>query len=473
MERLSGQDAAFLALETSTTHLHLAATAVFDPSTVPGGYSFETVREVVGTRLSSVPALRRRLVEVPLGLQHPLWADDTDLDLDHHVRRAALPSPGGAAELVAFAAEVASRPLDRRRPLWELHVVEGLAEAMFAVVMKAHHAMLDGASAASLALSLLDLEPAAAGPAPVDQPVEAEPVPSDLELVADAMASLGDQLVAVADALKPTLEAARQLWERRWAGKASLPGLFSGPRTSLNVTVTPWRRVAFAQLPLGEVKRVKTAFGTTVNDVVLALCSAALRTYLHERGEKPDSDLVAMVPVSVRSDDEEASFGNRLSYLLVSLATTVDDPVERLAAVHDGAARAKGADRTNTDDLLGRWAAVAVPALAAPTARLVSRLRLMEWVRPPFNVTISSLHGPSFPLYLAGAPMTALYPMGPLLDGVGLNVTVISYLDRLNVGIVADRKAVPDVDRIARRLSDALDELGVAAKLHGGSGPPR
>src|SRR5205807_2419032 len=258
-------------------HMHVASTAVFDPSTVPGGYSFEKLVELVESRLHLLPPFRRRLKEVPFQLHHPLWIEDPDFDIENHVHRAALPAPGGAQELADFAADVFSRPLDRTRPLWQMYVVEGLEHGHIASITKTHHAAIDGR-----------------------------------------------------------------------------------------------RRFAFTEIPLDEAKMVKNALGGTVNDVVLALCAGALRNYLLGKGVLPEKGLVAMVPISVRTEDQQGAMGNRVSSMLTGLATDVEDPVERLHLISAGTRRAKDQDKAIGADTLTDWTEFAAPALAARAARLYS-----------------------------------------------------------------------------------------------------
>jgi diacylglycerol O-acyltransferase len=463
MQRLTGLDAVFLYLETPHNHMHVAATAVFDPSTVPGGYSFEKVRSLVEERLPLLPPFRRRLVEIPFQIHHPLWIEDPDFDLDYHLRRAALPAPGGDAELAEFAESVMGRPLDRSRPLWEMYVVEGLENGMIAIVTKTHHAAIDGVSGAELTVNLLDLQPE---PTPVTEPDTWKPdrIPTDIELVGYAFSSLARQPLSAVKSARRTAEMLLNLRRRnRQPGVNPPPAPFSAPRTSLNTTITPHRRFAYTQVPLDEVKMVKNALGGTVNDVVLALCSGALRSYLADRGEAPDKSLVAMVPISVRTEDEKGALGNRVSSMLVSLATDLDDPVERLRAITEGTKSAKEQDKAIGADVLTDWTEFAAPAVAARAARLYSNMRIADRHSPLFNVTISTVPGPNVPLYSAGSRMVAMYPMGPITDGAGLNITVMSYMGSLNFGLVACRETVPKVWDIAHYLGEALEELKKAA----------
>ncbi|HVF32682.1 MAG TPA: wax ester/triacylglycerol synthase family O-acyltransferase [Acidimicrobiales bacterium] len=469
MQRLSGLDATFLYLESASNHMHVASTAIFDPSTVPGGYSFEKVKELVASRLHLLPPFRRRLVEVPFQLHHPLWVEDPDFDLDYHMRRAALPAPGGEEELAEFAADVLSRQLDRTKPLWEMYVVEGLENGLIATVTKTHHAAIDGVSGNELTVNLLDLQP---------EPVEIEPdtewkpdrIPTDLELVGYALNSLARQPVLGVKAARRTLEAAVTLRRRNRRPEITPPPApFTAPRTPINGAITPRRKFAFTSLPLDDVKMIKNALGGTVNDVVLALCSGALRGYLADRGELPEDPLVAMVPISVRTEDLKGAMGNQVSQMLVSLATSVDDPVERLHAISAGTEGAKEQEKAIGAETLMNWAEFAAPAVAARAARLYSNMKLADRHRPLFNVTISNVPGPNFPLYSAGSRMVAMYPMGPIADGGGLNMTVMSYMGTMFFGLVACRDTVPDVWDIARGLESSLEELRKAAERAAGS----
>ncbi|MDQ3106772.1 MAG: wax ester/triacylglycerol synthase family O-acyltransferase [Actinomycetota bacterium] len=469
MQRLSGLDATFLYLESSSNLMHVASTAVFDPSTVPGGYTFEGVKELVASRLHLLPPFRRRLVEVPFQLHHPMWIEDPDFDLDYHMRRAALPAPGGEQELAEFAADVMGRALDRSRPLWEMYVIEGLENGLIATVTKTHHAAIDGVSGNELTVNLLDMQPEPTVMEP-DTEWKADRVPTDLEMVTYAMSSLARQPVLGVKAVRRTVEAAVTLRRRnRQPEITPPPAPFSAPNTSLNGAITGRRKFAFTQLPLDDVKMIKNALGGTVNDVVLALCAGALRTYLAGRDELPADPLVAMVPISVRTEDLKGAMGNQVSQMLVSLATSVADPVERLHTISNGTDGAKEQEKAIGAETLMNWAEFAAPAVAARAARLYSNMKLADRHRPLFNVTISNVPGPNFPLYSAGSRMVAMYPMGPVADGGGLNITVMSYMGTMFFGLVACADTVPEVWDIAHGLDAALDELRKAAEKSSGS----
>lgn len=464
MQRMSGLDAAFLSMETKSMQMHVVGVFVFDPSSTGADFSFQKVRSVVESRLHLLPPYRRRLRHVPFHLHLPLWIEDPDFDLDYHLRRACLPSPGGKGELANFAADIAGRPLDLNRPLWEMYVVEGVEHGQMALVTKIHHSAIDGVSGAELAVSFLDLEPNPPPPPPPEVPWKPDRVPTDAEMIGYACLSIAQHPTNLLRTARQTADMLVSLRSHnRASGQPPPPAPFSAPRTSFNASITAHRRFAMGDLPLDEVKRVKNAFRVTVNDVVLALCAGALRSYLKGRGELPDDPLVAMIPISVRSEKEKGDLGNRISAMLVSLATTVEDPVERLHAVADSTRRAKDQDRAIGADTLTNWTEFAAPAVAARAARLISSTRVFDRLRPMFNVTVSNVPGPDFPLYGAGAKLVSMYPIGPIVEGAGLNITVMSYLGRIFIGVLACRELVTEVDSIVSYMQASLAELLRAA----------
>jgi diacylglycerol O-acyltransferase len=437
---------------------------VLDPSDVPGGWTVERVENYYRGRLHLAPPFRRRLVEVPFGLHHPLWIEDPDFDLEWHIRHIAVPPPGGPRQLADLAAHLNALHLDRVHPLWEMWLIDGVEGGRVALLTKVHHAAIDGASGNQITLATLELSPEG-DPAP--PPAEAwapDRIPTDIELLAYAASSISRHPWRAATALRRATETALTL--RRRAGQPDVsptPLPFTAPRTSFNATLTPHRSFAMTSLSLTEVKAIKNTFGVTVNDVVLALCAGALRRYLSSRGEDLDGPLVAMVPISVRSEDLRDSMGNRVSSMLCSLATDVDDPVARLASIHESMKSAKETQSAIGADTLQNWAEFAAPAIAGRAARLYSRTRMADRHRPLFNVTISNVPGPPFPLYSAGARLVANYPLGPIFHGGGLNMTVMSYLDQLDFGLLACPDLLPDVWALADGLSESLAELSKAA----------
>jgi WS/DGAT/MGAT family acyltransferase len=393
-----------------------------------------------------------------------VWIEDPDFDLDFLVRRAALPAPGGPHELARLAGEIFSRQLDRTRPLWEMYIVEGLENGHIGTIAKMHHSTIDGVSGADLMVHLFDLEPDPQEDKELPELPEAEHVPSDIELLAHAAVSRARQPLRMARMLPGTIRSVASLVNRRrQPDTLGMPAPFSAPRTPFNVAITPHRACAFSSLSLDDIKAVKRAFGTTVNDVVLALCAGALRRYLDRKGELPDKPLVAVVPISVHGLRPEKPGTNHVSAMFTTLATDIDDPVERLQAIAAVTRGAKEDHNAIGADMLQDWAEFAAPTLFARAARLYSSMKLADRHRPIHNVIISNVPGPPFPLYFAGARLVAIYPMGPVMEGAGLNITVLSYIDKVDVGLMVCHEALPDVWDLADAFPEAMDELKKAA----------
>ncbi len=479
MEPLVGMDAAFLSLETSTTPMHVGVVMVLDP---PEGtrslFSPTTrdaqIRRVIAQRLHLIGPMRQRAIRVPFGLHHPVWVDDPDFELDDHLSRASLPSPGGPAELNTFVATVMSRRLDPDRPLWEMHVVEGLEGGRTALVAKMHHAILDGVSGASMLGAFLDLTPRARVVA-LPPPWDPAPLPGSAELLRYAMSAMARQPGAALTAVQAGVEALADLGmhnrELSGRGESSPPGFFSAPRTSLNGAVSNRKSFASVTVPLEDLKQVRRVFECTVNDVILAGVAGGLRRLLAERGEEIGGPLVAMVPVSTRADDAGEALGNQVSGMLVSLATDVDDPVARLDVIAESTRVSKEQEKLHGGRFVEDLAQVASPVVATRLARAVAGTRLFDRVRPPFNLTVSGVRGPDFPLFLAGSRVAGLYPVGPIAEGIGLNVTVLSYQDQVQFGLLACRKLVPEVNELGDYIDDALGELlGCALDARGATG---
>jgi diacylglycerol O-acyltransferase len=465
VKRLSGLDAAFLAIETPTAHMHVLSTAILDPSDAPATFDIDRVRDLLLERMHLLPPFRRRLVTVPFDLHNPLWVEDPNFDLDYHLRRTALPSPGGPRELAALTAEIAGRQLDRTRPLWELWYVEGLEHDRVAIISKIHHSAIDGMSGVELIANLFDFEPDPPPRTAVTDRSHWRPdhVPSDPELLVHAVASIARQPLLMARAMRRLVRSATRVVKRARdeATNAGVP--LTAPRLTMNGTITPHRKVAFSSIALADVKTVKNAFGVKVNDVILAVTTGAMRTYLTGRGELPDRPLVATIPTSVRTEDQKSEMGNRVSAMFAALPVEIDDPVERLLAVHRSTVDAKQMHEDIGGNTLQEWADLASPAIFSRAMRAYSSLRMAERHRPIHNLVISNVPGPPFPLYFAGARLVAIYPMGPIFDGAGLNATVISYLDHVDFGFLVCRELVPDVDDLAAAVPDALAELVKAA----------
>ncbi|RJF87545.1 wax ester/triacylglycerol synthase family O-acyltransferase [Oleomonas cavernae] len=463
MERLSGLDASFLYLETPTNHMHVGGLWIVEmPEGYKGGY-FDTVKKLVESRLHLARAYRRRLLMVPLDIDHPLWIEDPDFDIDFHMRHIAVPPPGDMSQLLDQVARLHSRPLDRSRPLWEFYVIEGLADNRAAVYTKIHHCCIDGVAGTELMVSLLDFAPEPRNVAPPDKPWVPERAPNDVEVLARAAVHGIVKPMSMLRRIPKLLGTVLNVGRRALEPGASLPPApFQAPRTPFNRALTPHRRFAVKTIPLSQVKAVKNALGCTVNDVVLALCSGALRRYLAKHGQLPDKPLIAMCPISVRSEEQKGELNNRVSGMLVSLATDVDDVIERVAAIKESTKDAKESYKALPADMLRDWSLFAAPLVAARAARLYSRYKIADYHRPPFNVVVSNVPGPSFPLYLGGAQVLHTYPVSIPADSIALNITVQSYTDNIEFGLIVDREAVPDVEDLADMLPLALAELTAA-----------
>lgn len=506
-EPLGGVDAAFLGLETPSSQMHVLGVFLLEEVEGFEPLDFQTFRAILESRMGRIPFLRRRLAEVPFGLYRPVWVEDESFDLDAHLTRAALPRPGGLQELEEFVARVASQPLDRRRPLWEMFFVEGFQGDGKAVVTKVHHAAVDGVAAAQLAMSFLDLEPgrqlplqrtsqAALGDlgslgearlgckedgSSLDEDQDPDPrLQQSAEVISYALRGLASVPSRLARSL---LTSAGELlaWganvQQTPSQRRSLP--FKAPRTKLNGEVGRLRRISFASLPTKSMIAVKERSGASLNEVFLALCSGSLRDYLLDEGDLPSEPLVALVPVSLRlgsrrpsegdpsMGDSLAPEGNQLSALFVALATEIADPVERLRCLSSEAREAKEKDSSLVASLLSQWSDLIPPLVASNAMKLASTTGAFERLRPIVNVTISNVPGPGFPLYAGGSRVKDIFPLGPVMDGIGLNITVLSYLDVMEVGVTASRELVKDSERIARGIRIALDELCAAFEVDG------
>lgn len=458
MRRLSGMDAMFLYNEVPTQHMHTVKLAVFEP---PASYSFEAEKRHLAERLHLVPPFRWRIAPTPLALNHPLMIEDPDFDLDLHFHRAALPHPGGRRELCEFISELASRPLDRTRPLWEIWMVERLEGGQVACVMKVHHTLADGVATAEMLNCLLSTRPGEPPP-PDDPPWQPETLPSRVRRVWMALRDLVPFLVAAVPRLVRSIRATRRR-KAAHAGAEPAARAYHAPDTSLNGVLSSHRRFTFETLSLAEIRAVKSAFDATINDVVVAVVAGALRRYLLERGELPGRPLVATLPVSTRTPEQSGSFGNHVAAMYVNLCTQVEDPLQRFRALQ----RAIAASKREFADAEGAHLADFLELVPPPLASLMfSRsVTLMKRMGLPSsaNVIISNVPGPREQLYSSEAPMRAFFSIGPVLEGVGLNITGWSYQDQLNVAVLADRKMVPDPWRLNDLLRDALLELSKLA----------
>jgi diacylglycerol O-acyltransferase len=463
-ERLSGLDALFLYAETPSMPMHVAVTAILDPSTVPGGYSFEKMRDHLAGRVPLVPKLTRRVEQVPFRLHHPIWVDDPDFRVEDHVHRTCLDPPADERELARFVADMVSRPLDRSRPLWEFWIVEGLSQGRIALTGKVHHCALDGVSAADLMPAFFGLSP---DPEPVVAPNSHPAVrPSDLELVGWSIGDRAVQTIGGVTAIGRVGLGAIGVRVRRRTRDESGGTPLGAPRTPYNGAITAARSIAFGRLPLKKVRQVRRATGVKLNDVVLSVTAGAMREHLESLGRLPDQPLVAAVPMSVRPEDQRGTgeTGNRLSMLFVPLHSEIADPLERLRVTAASAQSAKSENALFGSRTLGELAEVLDPLGTTAALELYSRAGLADRHRPPVNAVVSNVPGPPMPIYLGGAKALSLFPMGPVVESVGLNLTVLSYRNHLDVGLLAESALVPEANDVLRHLRPAFDAL-VAATL--------
>lgn len=467
MQRMTGIDPMFVYSDTPETPMEIAYACVFDPASTAEGYRFEDVVAVLESRMPALTPFRRRLMTVPLGLDHPRWVDDPDFDLSNHLHRVAVPAPGGSEEFAAMVARVMGRPLQPAQPPWEMHVVEGLAGGTIGLIAKMHHSVIDGVAGAALLAQLLDLTPegsAVTRPCPPWMPPR---LPTQGQLVSDALPSMVRSPVRAVRAARElgrtAVRLARCALDDR-TGPVSIP---LGAPPVFEAPVNARRDVCFAVLDIHEARRLKERFGSTVNDVVLAVCSGALRTHLTAHDRDADSPLVAVVPVSVRAENESEAPGNHLSAMFVTLSNDRKTPLERLRTVTEASASCKGQERAvGYGPMATRLADAVPPAVAKPLVQLGVRSGILRKFRAG-NLMISNVPGPDFPLFFAGMELRAVYPLGPVIDGVALNITVQSYLDSLFVGINASAAVVPDLPGLARAMEE---ELTLLSKMAAGAG---
>ena len=469
MKQLSGLDASFLYFESGNAPTHIGSLAIYDQSSAPGGrVTFKGILGNIERRLHLARCFRQKLVRAPLDLDHPYWIEDPDFDLEFHVRHIALPHPGDWRQLCIQVARIHSRRLDLSRPLWEMYVIEGLDEiealppGSFALFTKIHHAAIDGVSGAEILAAIHDLEPEAE-PAPPAEAWRPEPSPNLVELATRTLANnvrYPFRFLQTAGRVAPSLASLL-----RAAPEGDDAPSAPAPRTRFNGPVSPHRVVEGRSFSLDEIREIRRCVpGATVNDVVLSVCSGALRRYLDHHGELPEESLVAMAPISVRAEAERSSAGNQISVMFVTLFTQIADPLERLERVHKEtqnskvSAEAVGA-RTMTD-----ITQFMPGALAGLATRLYTRFGLANSIRPFLNTVITNVPGPQVALYFTGARMVALHGLGPVMDGMGIIHPVFSYLGRISIAVTACRDQLPDPAFYAECLQASYDELRAAAE---------
>jgi WS/DGAT/MGAT family acyltransferase len=452
-DRLSGLDASFLSLERSGAHMHVGSVLVFEGEAPP----YDDLVAAIERRLHLVPRYRQKLAWPPLVQARPVWIDDPHFNARYHVRHTALPAPAGDEELRRLAGRVFAQGLDRTKPLWELWLVDKVGDDRFAVVSKTHHALVDGVSGVDISTVLFDLEPdpPELEPAPAWVP---RPEPSGATLLAQ---SLAERAGAPLDTARGLVESARHPERTGHAlgGVAAMAraGLGGAPDSPLNVRIGPHRRFAWVEGDLAEFKAIKGALGGTVNDVVLAAVAGGLRSFLIRRGRDPEQmELKAMVPVSVRAQEERGALGNRVAAMYAPLPVYEPDAAQRFRLVHEAMGGLKESGQAVGAEVLTRLAGFAAPTILDQAARLQTRQRF-------FNLTVTNVPGPQFPLYLMGRRLSRFYPQVPLTLNTALGIAIMSYDGRLGFGLLGDYDALPELDDLAGDLGTAIAELTAVA----------
>ncbi len=459
LDRLTAIDASFLHQEGPTSHMHVGAVTRFEGPPP----DFDELLDHVRGRLHLVPRYRQKLAMAPMDSGRPLWVDDPTFNLEYHVRQTALPPPGDEGQLMRLTARVMSQQLDRSKPLWELWVVEGLQDGGFALISKTHHAMIDGVSGIDLATVLFDLGPVPQEIPHPDRPWEPRPEPTAAELVAGGTVGLAKAALRLAGGAAAAITRPQSAFEGlreaiEGVGEVAWAGLNPAPATPLNVEIGPHRRFVGVPNRLEDFKLVKDAFGGTVNDVVLTVVSGALRGWLHSRGMRTEGvELRALVPVSIRAEHEHGAMGNRIAAMRGPLPVYIEDPVARLRAVKAAMDGLKESKQAVGAEVLANVQDFAPPTILAQASRLNFSTRL-------FNLIVTNVPGPQFPLYVRGREMTDVFPVAFLPKDHALAIAIMSYNGGMNFGLLGDYDALPDIQEIGDGIEAALAELVALAK---------
>ncbi len=457
-DRLTALDTSFLHLEDGEAHMHVASVMLFEGP--PPAY--DELLEALERRLALVPRYRQRLAFVPLGQGRPRWVDDPHLNLRYHLRSTALPSPGSEQQLKELAGRVFSQQLDRDKPLWEIWMVEGLEDDRFALLSKTHHALVDGISGVDIISVLFDTTPEPAAPtAPGDRWLP-RPLPSRMQLLGEALVERGTIPAEITRSVRAVFRGPRRIAAgvrdaAVGVGAMAWAGLNPAPPSPYNRSIGPHRRFTWVRADLNELKAIKNELGGTVNDVVLATVAGALGKHLRRRGQRTDGlELKAMIPVSVRADVERGALGNKVAAMMAPLPVWCQDPVARLDILREELRGLKSSGQAVGAQVLTDLTGFAPPTVMDQASRLVARQRM-------FNLVVTNVPGPQFPLYLAGRKMLDPFPMVPLAKNQGLGIALLSYAGKINFGLVSDYDVVWDLDDFAEDVRESLDELAAAA----------
>ena len=457
-DRLTGLDASFLHLEDASAHMHVASVMVFEGDPPP----YEDLLESIEGRLHLVPRYRQRLGFVPLGQGRPRWVDDPHLNMRYHVRATALPAPGSEDQLRALSSRVFAQQLDRDKPLWEIYLVEGLEGGRFALLSKTHHALVDGVSGVDIFSVLFDTSADPAAPPDPGRRWLPAPAPSGAQLLGEALLERATMPSEVARSVKALFRGPRQVVDSAvraayGVGAMAWAGVNPAPPSPYNRPIGPHRRFTWVRTELADIKAIKNELGGTVNDVVLATVAGALGRHLRRRGQRTDGlELKAMVPVSVRADTERGDLGNKVAAMMAPLPVWCQEPEARLEIVSEQLAGLKEGGQALGAQVLTDLTGYAPPTVMAQASRLMGRQRM-------FNLVVTNVPGPQFPLYLMGRKAVDPFPMVPLAKGQGLGVAIMSYDGKMNFGLVGDYDVMHDLDDLAGDLYASLEELAHAA----------
>jgi len=456
---ITGLDATFLYGETPTSPMHVGSVAIIE-----GSLKFEDFRKVILSRIHHIPKFRRRLMYVPFSIDHPYWVDDPDFNIDMHLKHVALPKDGDWKQLRKMASREFSEPLDQSRPLWSFTFVEGLDNlsqvkpGSVAIISKVHHVVIDGMAGAGLLAVLFDFGPNTKE-IPEPKPFKPKPIPNELSLILKSSLDFAKNPLKFPRILKDSLEATIKAGFITRAQHLDLPTApFTAPKTPINCIIASQRKWNTSIISLSRVKTLKKIMGTTVNDILLAICAGALRRYLKEKKKLPKKPLVAMVPISTRNDEADTD-GNKLSAMLVQLATDIEDPIDRLEAIYENTIRGKTYQGAAGAKTLSNLAESVPFGIANQAAQLYSRYNLAKIHNPVFNVVITNVPGPQIPIYLHGHKLLNIMGMAPIIDGMGLIITILSYQDQITISPTSDVKSMPDLNKFSDYILDSANEL--------------
>jgi WS/DGAT/MGAT family acyltransferase len=473
MQQLTGLDASFLYLETANTPMHISGLGIYDPSTAVGGkVRFKQIVENVRQRAQRIPAMCSTLQTVPLRWDHPYWKRGGHFDPEFHIRHVAVPQPGDWRQLCILIARLHARPLDRRRPLWEMYVIEGLdkvegyPKGCFALFTKVHHAAVDGASGNEISAILHDLSPDWELPAMAEEPA-VDRTPGGIELLLRAQLNTLKQPFRFLDVARHAIPGVARFAAGISSGR--LQRVSNLPRTRFNHTVSPHRVFGAEVFDFADIRAIKNAVApATVNDVALAICGGALHHYLKSKGELPDKSLAAMAPINIRTEDKKGAFGNLVSQMTVNVRSDIENPLQRLQAVTQGTRGAKELTDAIGAKTMTDYTRFVPSTLTASAARLASSLGLANHIKPIYNCVITNVPGPQKPLYFTGAKMLSNMGTGPIMDGTGLFHAIASYCGQFAISFVSCRVMMPDPGFYSQCLRESFAELKAATAVMGG-----